>query len=207
MLVTDSLNVGGMDGLSVLADNAIKLGKTSSEIGMNNIIIGVFLILFLLMFTSLFSSLHKLTKDIGRIAECSTKTMVYFTDKLQKEINLDQARSIITEQVNEACSSMKVQVMMMRSHDDLDDRDEILVRINNYIYNTYNKRQNHFKKFEYNEKVLAKILVPNRNAEASKLMIELVYSSDACSLDYITRRIDEFYTTIKSDYNTRLDSL
>lgn len=196
-----------IDGIGVLTDNAIKLGQSSYDIGMNNVLLGVFLILFLLMFLSLFSSMYKVTKDMAIIAECSTKTMIYFTDKLQKDINLDQARSIIAEQINEAGSSMKIQVMMMRESDNLSDRDDTILRVNRYINNMYNKRLNHFKKFEFNEKDLSGILVPNRNAEASKLVMELIYTQKDVTLDYVNRRVDEFYATIKSDYNARLDNL
>lgn len=197
-----------IQGINDLVDGATKLSHTANEVGVYNMITGVFMIIVLLFVLMQVFTFYKITNKLSIIAECSARTMVYFTDKLQKDINIDQARAIISEQIDKAASATKFQILLMKEANHISDTEATHERIRIFVENLYGKRVNHFKKFEYHEKNLAKILVPNRLSEAIELITELLYMDrDNFRIDYINRRIDEFYTTVKSDYNDRLDSL
>lgn len=206
LLQSDPVNP--TQGLADLVDGATQLSNTTREVGVYNMITGVFMLIVLLFVLMQVVTFYKITSKLTIIAECSAKTMVYFTDKLQKDINLDQARAVISEQIDRAASATKFQILLMKEANHISDFESTHERIRIFVENLYGKRVNHFKKFEYHEKDLTKILVPDRNIEAIALITELLYmDKELLRIDYINRRVDEFYTTVKSDYNDRLDCL
>lgn len=109
--------------LGSMVDGADKLARTSSEVGVYNVIVGVFMIIVLLFVLMQMISFYKLTSKLNVIADASLKTLEYLSDKAQKEINLDQARAITNDALERSALSMKFNVVLMKELNHIDDTD------------------------------------------------------------------------------------
>lgn len=194
--------------LTELGDTATKLSQTTAEVGVYNMITGVFMTIVLIFVAMQAITFYKLTSKLSLISECSLKTLDYFQNKMQKDINIDQARSEISEQLDKAADSMKFQILLMKEMNHITNTEVTGERIRRWINNTYNRRVNHFKKFEYNGHLLVELLSPNFCEDGYNVFHELLYLTEGeFSVGNINRQVNEFYTHIKSTYNARLDNL
>lgn len=197
-----------IESVGALVDGASKLSYTSHEVGVYNTITGVFLVIVLLFISMQMVSFYKMTTKLNSISEASTKTLLYFTTKLQKDVGVDQARSIVGEIINQSANGMKIQVLIMKELNHIDDVERTEKRIQNFIDQQVERRKNHLSKFEYNEKDMSRIIDHSKVADAFDLMKELLYTpSSEFTVEMVTRRVDEFYSRLKFYYYQRLDEL
>jgi hypothetical protein len=191
-----------------LADTAEQLGRATNEIGVYNMITGVFMVIVLLFTSMQLFTFYRITTKLTLISEASEKTLQFFSSKMMKEINIDQARSEISEQLEKCAGMMKFQILLMRELNHIKDQEATLEKIKLFVYNLYGRKYNHFKKFEYNEASLSDVLTPDFNDSAIVLMKELLYlEQDSFKSVYINKQIDDFYSQMKAAYNARLDNL
>lgn len=191
-----------------LGHTASELSRTTAEVGVYNMITGVFMTIVLIFVAMQAITFYKLTSKLSTISECSIKTLDYFQNKMQKEINLDQARSEISEQIDKGADSMKFQILLMRELNHIDDKESTRIKISRWLSNSYTSRFNHFKKFEYNGHILSDIMEPSFMEDAQKLMTELLYlDKSEFKVEYIHRQVDDFHSLMKGAYNSRLDNL
>jgi len=191
-----------------LASTAEQLGRATSEIGVYNMITGAFLMIVLVFTCMQIYAFYNLTSKLSTISEASIKTMQFFNNKMMKDINIDQARSEIVEQLDKCASSMKFQILIMRELNHISDKEATMERIKLFVSNLYSRKFNHFKKFEFDERPLTEILIPDFNDSAVNLMEKLLYSDEKdFKVMYINAQVDDFYSQIKSSYNIRLDNL
>lgn len=190
-----------------LADTAEKLGRATNEIGVYNMITGVFMVIVLLFTSMQIFTFYKITTKLTLISEASEKTLQFFSSKMMKEINIDQARSEIIEQIEKCAGMMKFQILLMRELNHIKNHEATLEKIRLFVNNVYGRKYNHFKKFEYNERSLADVLTPDFNESAIELMKELLYlEEESFKSVYINKQIDDFYSQMKAAYNNRLDN-
>jgi hypothetical protein len=189
-----------------LANTAEQLGRATNELGVYNMITGTFLTIVLIFTVLQIYTSYKLTSKLSIISEASIKTMEFFNNKMLKEINIDQARSEISEQLDKMSSSMKFQIILMKELNHIANEEETMRRIDMFIKNMHNKAYNHFKKFEYKEKLLTEVLEPNFTDSAAELMKRLLYlKGDEFNATYINSQVEDFHSQVKTAFNIRLD--
>jgi hypothetical protein len=189
-----------------LANTAEQLGRATNELGVYNMITGTFLTIVLIFTILQIYTSYKLTSKLSVISEASIKTMEFFNNKMLKDINIDQARSEISEQLEKCAASMKFQILIMKELNHISDEEGTMDRIKLFTSNLYSRKYNHFKKFEYKERSLIDILTPDFNDSAVHLMKRLLYlPDDEFKATYINSQVDDFYSQIKTTYNIRLD--
>lgn len=189
-----------------LANTAEQLGKATNELGVYNMITGTFLTIVLIFTVLQIYTSYKLTSKLSIISEASIKTMEFFNNKMLRDINIDQARSEISEQLDKMSSSMKFQIMLMKELNHIADKEGTTKRIESFVKTMHNKAYNHFKKFEYKEKYLTEVMEPNFMDSAAELMKKLLYlENNEFNATYINSQVEDFHSQVKTAFNIRLD--
>lgn len=186
---------------STQAHDAIELSRTIRDLGALTVMAGVFLILVLIMFAYFIYQLVNQQKQLKLIAESSERVLEYIKDQRKRVITSDQAELI----TNMVCKLDKqntvLQIVKIIRENNIDNREQVSNKIQNYVDLAFSKTHNTLSKFELGNHNLCQLLESSWKAEISKAMDE-----DTRDKSYDIYKLEEKYTTIFGRFETILMS-
>lgn len=174
-----------------LTKDAIELSKTIQDLGALTVMSGIFIILVLVMFSYFIYQLISQQRQIKVIAEFSEKALEYFKDQSRRIITPDQAEILLTTSVKLARQNTILQVIKIIRENNINNRDRVMCKIQNYVDLTYSQLQNRLSKFEIGNRNLAQLLESSWKQDIVKQM-----DCDTQTKEWDIYKLDEIYTSI-----------
>lgn len=138
----------------------------------------------------------------------SQKTLMkiekYFDGEAMKNINLDQARGIISAEMERTRSEITLEVIRIKLNNHLEETDRINTRIDMFVDRAYSYGVSHCRKFEYQGKPLAMFF-----ESAWKEIVKNQMRLDCQEHTIDMPRMDALYSSIfnrfKTMFNDKID--
>lgn len=189
-----------------LTNNSIEFSKAMVDFGALTVIAGVFMVIVLLMFSFFIYQLFTQQKKLASIAEFSEKAMGFFENSAIRNVNLDQARGLISTELEKAKNEVIVQVVKIKQKNHLDDIEAVNNKIDSFLDRSYSSTVALLRKFDFQEKNLSTFMESNWKEKVKGQM-----QRDCSNHDVDVQRIDESYSvlfnTLKISFNLKIDEI
>lgn len=128
----------------------------------------------------------------------------YFDGEAMKDINLDQARGIISAEMERAKNEITLEVIRIKLNNHLEEKERVNARIDMFVDRAYSYGVSHCRKFEYQDKPLA-LFFESAWKECVKNQMRL----DCQDHEVDMPRMDAIYSAIfnrfKTSFNDKID--
>lgn len=141
--------------LSETTSSSIDFAKAVADFGALSVMAGVLIVLVLLMFAFFMYQLFSQQKSLAKIALFSEEAMVYFKDRAMRMINLDQARGLISIELNRSRLEVVVQVIKIKENYHLENRDRVERTVTLFLDRLYASNIGYMNKFEYGGQLMS----------------------------------------------------
>lgn len=189
-----------------LTNNSVEFSKAIADFGALAVIAGVFMVIVLLMFSFFIYQLFTQQKQLASIAEFSQKAMGFFEDSAMRHVNLDQARGLISTELEKAKNEAVVQVVRIKQKNHLDDKEAVNNKIDSYLDRSYSSTISLLRKFDFQDKNLSTFMESNWKEKVKSQM-----QKDCSNHDIDVQRIEESYAVLfnsfKISFNLKIDEI
>ncbi|MCL1942544.1 MAG: hypothetical protein FWF54_03220 [Candidatus Azobacteroides sp.] len=192
--------------ITELSQQSIDFGRAIADLGALAVIGGVFMVFVLLMLSFFVYQLFTQQKKLSAIAEFSGKAMGYFEDTAMRNVNLDQARGLISFELERAKNETVIQVVKIKQKNNLDDTDAVQDKIVIFLDRLYSSSVSLLRKFDFQGKSLSTFMESNWKETVKKQMIK-----DCLNHEIDIHRLEESYivlfSSFKASFNSKIDEI
>lgn len=182
-------------GLHEISTESIELSKAIAEQGIQNLLSGAFMILSFTMVVVVLYQIFTQNRRLDVIAGFSKKAMGYFEDYAFRNVNLDQARGLITSKFEHARYEIVVQTIKIKQSNNLQDKDYVEAKIDAFIDKSYSSVISLLRKFTYQEKNLSSYM---ESAWKAKIRIQMLRDCETHEIN--VQKIDDTYNLLFNSF-------
>ncbi len=190
--------------LSQMAQSSVDLSKAIADFGALAVIGGVFMVFILLILSLFVYQLFTQQKKLTAIAEFSETAMKYFEEMAMRNVNLDQARGLISLELERSKDETIIQVVKIKQKNHLDDIDAVQDKINSFLDRLYSGGVSMLRKFDFQGKNLSTFMESHWKEIVKKQMLR-----DCTNHEIDIHRLEESYTILfmsfKTNFNSKID--
>lgn len=138
----------------------------------------------------------------------SQKTLIkierYFDGEAMKNVNLDQARGIISVEMERAKCEITLEIIRIKINNHLDETDRVNTRIDMFVDRAYSAGVSHCRKFEYQGKPLA-MFFESAWKEIVKNQMRLDCQDHAVDMPRMDAIYSAIFNRFKTAFNDKID--